>query len=93
MLEPAGWGKPVFFGPYTDHCAEVADLLIQAGGGIRVRDGQELAAALIRCLGDRQALERMGEAARGVVADNRGATERTLAYIDKVVDSIGGAGR
>ncbi|HYM37860.1 MAG TPA: 3-deoxy-D-manno-octulosonic acid transferase, partial [Nitrospiraceae bacterium] len=26
LLEPALWGKPVFFGPHTDHCMEVAGL-------------------------------------------------------------------
>lgn len=88
LLEPAGWGKPVFFGPYTDHCAEVANLLLAAGGGARVRDGEDLGDELARCLRDKPALHRMGEAARAVVAENRGATERTLAYIDKVVGSL-----
>jgi 3-deoxy-D-manno-octulosonic-acid transferase len=43
LLEPAIWGKPVFFGPYTDHCAEIADLLLRAEGGRQATDGAELA--------------------------------------------------
>lgn len=85
LLEPARWGKPVFFGPHTDHCAEVAELLIRAGGGVPVRDGQELAAEMARWLRDRSGLLRMGDAARQVVLDNQGAVERSLQAIEKVL--------
>ena len=85
LLEPALRGKGVFFGPHTDHCAEVADLLIQGGGGRRVTSGMELAMAVKDCLMDRSALERMGRAARAVVVDNRGALEQSLAMIGKVL--------
>lgn len=86
LLEPAQWGKPVFFGPYTDHCAEVADLLIRGNGGKRVRNGDELAAEVAKGLRDRSALREMGEAAKKVVLDNRGAVERSLELIAKVLD-------
>ncbi|MDH5725766.1 MAG: 3-deoxy-D-manno-octulosonic acid transferase, partial [Nitrospira sp.] len=46
LLEPAVWGTPVIFGPYTDHCAEVATLLQEAGGGYRVTGGDELVTVL-----------------------------------------------
>ncbi|MBI4402078.1 MAG: 3-deoxy-D-manno-octulosonic acid transferase [Nitrospirae bacterium] len=85
LLEPSVWGKPVFFGPYTDHCAEVADLLKRAGGGMQVRDGEELAAEMARRLRDRPALRRMGEAARTVVTENQGAVERGLGLIGNVL--------
>ena len=48
LLEPAFWAKPVLFGPYTDHCVEIANLLVQAGGGCRVTTAEGLAAALAR---------------------------------------------
>ncbi|MGH9783219.1 MAG: tetraacyldisaccharide 4'-kinase, partial [Terriglobia bacterium] len=85
LLEPARWGKPVFFGPHTDHCAEVAELLLRAGGGMQVCDGQELAAEMARWLRDRSGLRRMGDAARQVVLDNQGAVERSLQVIEKVL--------
>lgn len=85
LLEPARWGKPVFFGPHTDHCAEVAELLLRAGGGIQVHDGQELTAEMARWLRDRSGLQRKGEAARQVVLDNQGALEQSLQLIDKVL--------
>lgn len=87
LLEPALWGKPVFFGPHTDHCAEVAELLIRAGGAVRVGDGVELAAEMARLLRDRAGLHRVGAAARGVVIENQGAVERTLEMIGRVLGS------
>ncbi len=78
LLEPAQWGKPVFFGPYTDHCAEIADLLERLGGGARVRNGQELVTRLAPVLRDRGLLLNMGQRAHDVVKDNRGALKRDL---------------
>ena len=87
LLEPAMWGTPVFFGPYTDHCAETADLLIRAGGGVRVQDGAQLAAEMAAGLRDRPALQRMGQSARAVVYENQGALGRSLELIGKVLDT------
>ncbi|MBI4003294.1 MAG: 3-deoxy-D-manno-octulosonic acid transferase [Nitrospira defluvii] len=81
LLEPAVWGKPVFFGPHTDHCAEVAALLSNAQGGRMVQDEQDLAKALREVLRDPDVLQRMGQAAQQVVADNQGALQRTADII------------
>lgn len=81
LLEPAVWGKPVFFGPYTDHCAEVADLLIAAEGGLRVESGNDLARHMMAVLKDEPRLARMGQAARQVVQENHGALQRSLDQI------------
>ena len=81
LLEPAVWGKPVFFGPHTDHCAEVAALLSDAQGGRVVQDAQQFAQAVGELLRDTEALRRMGQAAQQVVADNQGALQRTADII------------
>ncbi len=81
LLEPAVWGKPVLFGPHTDHCAEVAALLVNAHGGRVVQDEQDLAQALRALLRDPAALQRMGQAAQQVVADNQGALQRSADII------------
>lgn len=81
LLEPAVWGKPVLFGPHTDHCAEVAALLLHAGGG-RVVDGAHgLAQSLRELLANSDDLTRMGNAAQHVVADNQGALQRSAEII------------
>jgi len=78
LLEPASWGKPVFYGPHTDHCAEIAEQLGAGGGGVSVRSGEDLARQAAGLLRDRARLHGTGEAARNVILRNRGALERTL---------------
>lgn len=82
LLEPAVWGKPVFFGPYTDHCAEVAGLLLQAGGGRQVRDVTQLVTQMTELLRDRARLQSVGESARTMVRDNQGALQRSLEVVE-----------
>ncbi len=86
LLEPARWGKPVFFGPHTDHCADVAALLVRAQGGVQVGDGRELAVEMAKRLRDRPSLQRMGERAGRVTEENQGALQRTLEVIEKVLE-------
>ena len=81
LLEPAVWGKPVLFGPHTDHCAEVAALLLNARGGRVVEDTQGLAQGLRELLGNAAALKHMGQAAQQVVLDNQGALKRSAEII------------
>ncbi len=88
LLEPALWGKPVFFGPHTDHCMEVAGLLAGVGGGMQVPGERELTAGMAAQLRDRASLRRMGEAARSVVLDNRGAMQRSLDLIAGLLDRV-----
>ena len=85
LLEPAQWAKPVLFGPYTDHCAEIADLLIQAGGGRRVLHADDLRQQVVALFSDDEERERMGRSARQVVEQNQGALQQTLEAIDRLL--------
>ncbi|MBI3808557.1 MAG: 3-deoxy-D-manno-octulosonic acid transferase [Nitrospirae bacterium] len=85
LLEPAQWAKAVLFGPYTDHCAEIADLLIQAGGGRRVLQAEELTQQIMALFSDSEERERMGRSARQVVEQNQGALQRTMEAIDRLL--------
>lgn len=85
LLEPAQWAKPVLFGPYTDHCAEIADLLIQAGGGRRVLPGEDLTQQVLGLFADRVEQERMGQSARQVVEQNQGALQRTVEAVEQLL--------
>ncbi len=89
LLEPAAWGKPVLFGPYTDHCAEVATMLEEAGGGKRVWDAEELVRVCSEWLADAQVREQAGQAARRVVLENQGALKRSLDLIESCLASLG----
>jgi len=82
LLEPAVWGKPVLFGPYTDHCAEIATLLLESGGAVRVSGADDLARRVCAWLEDSTARRRVGDAARRTVSDNQGALQRSLDLIE-----------
>jgi 3-deoxy-D-manno-octulosonic-acid transferase len=85
LLEPALWAKPVLFGPYTDHCAEIAALLIQAGGGRRVLHADDLTRQVLALFSDNEEQEQMGRSARQVVEQNQGALQQTLEAIDRLL--------
>lgn len=88
LLEPAQWAKPVLFGPYTDHCAEIADFLIQAGGGCRVLQAEDLTRQVLVLFSDDEGRERMGRSARQVVEQNRGALQQTMEAIEKLLTPL-----
>jgi 3-deoxy-D-manno-octulosonic-acid transferase len=85
LLEPAVWGKPILFGPYTDHCLEIAQLLLQSGGGRQVTTTGELSGEILRLFGDARERERMGQEAGLVVAKNRGALHESADAISAVL--------
>jgi 3-deoxy-D-manno-octulosonic-acid transferase len=89
LLEPAFWAKPVLFGPYTDHCVEIANLLVQANGGRRVTTVEELSAQLTRLFDNDEECTRMGQAAQSMVHQNQGALRATIEAIDRQLASAG----
>ena len=87
LLEPAIWAKPVLFGPFTDHCAEIASLLIESGGGRRVTDAADLAQQVLYLLIHEHARLSMGQSARKAVEQNQGALSATVEAIDPLLGS------
>lgn len=87
LLEPAIWAKPVFFGPFTDHCQEIADLLLEAGGGMQVQGRYELTNLFIQAIQNPEWTDQIGKKARQVVLDNQGSVERNLNLIRTILDS------
>ncbi len=83
MLEPALLRKPVLFGPHTTNFRESAELLLEAGGALVVRDGAELEAHMATLLVDAERCRLMGEAAFKAVAGRRGAIKHTLELVER----------
>ena len=82
LLEPAVWGTPVMFGPYTDHCAEIATLLSEAGGGCRVMGVEDLVVSIEEWLRQPDKRNQDGQVAKQVVLDNQGALMRSVEQIE-----------
>ena len=81
VLEPAGFGCPVVFGQYTYNFAEMSELLAEAGGGLRVKDGNELYKTMKMLLTESEKRAEIGEFARNFVEENRGVLERVVSHI------------
>ena len=68
--------------PATIRNAEEAGLLVKRGAGFVLRKPPEALEVARSLLGAPDRLAELGETARQVVLDQRGATERSLAVID-----------
>jgi len=84
MIEPAGFGVPVVFGPHVWNFGDAARMLVDAGGAIKVKSADELEGALAGLLIDPHTRHQMGAIAQRLVREQQGATERTLEVIDGV---------
>jgi 3-deoxy-D-manno-octulosonic-acid transferase len=85
LLEPAALGVPVLTGPELANFLDVAEVMREAEALIEVADGEALSDALGRLFADTPERRRLAAAGRSVVADNRGALERTLATLAKLL--------
>jgi 3-deoxy-D-manno-octulosonic-acid transferase len=87
ILEPAGFGKPPVFGNSMENFAEVARAVIARDAGLKVYSAEELGAAWIALTRSPEKSRIMGEAARALVEENRGATDRAVAHIKTILQS------
>ncbi len=87
MMEPAAFGASVLFGPHTANFREVVEQLRGCGGALVVADGEDLARALLADLDDPDTAAARGAAARTYVLAQHGASGRTFAEIDRLVES------
>ncbi len=78
LLEPCAVGVPVIFGPHIFHFAEISTMVLERGAGRQVHDEAGLAETVALYLELPALREASGEAGRALVAENRGAVERTL---------------
>lgn len=85
LLEPAAMGVPVLSGPELANFADVAETLRQGGALIEVADSEALADTLITLFIDEAERHRLADAGLAVVAANRGALERTLSGLSRLL--------
>jgi len=78
LMEPAVLGTAVLFGPHNYSFRETVGHLLEAGAGMLVYDQDELRARLAELLGDPASRKAMGQRARQVVMNNRGAAAKNF---------------
>jgi 3-deoxy-D-manno-octulosonic-acid transferase len=85
LLEPAALARPVIVGPQTFNFAEVTEDLIRAGAAVRIADAEALGPTVMRLLARDVERQSMGDAGHAVMERERGAVERTMAIVEKVL--------
>jgi 3-deoxy-D-manno-octulosonic-acid transferase len=81
MIEPAGFGAAVLFGPNTWNFKDVVELLLCHEAALVVRNADELTSVLESLLANPSRAAEFGERARQLVTAQRGATPRTVELI------------
>jgi 3-deoxy-D-manno-octulosonic-acid transferase len=87
ILEPAAFGKVPVYGPSMENFREMAAKFLQAGAAIQVNSAEDLGAAWAVLLRDTESAASMGGRARELVERNRGATQRVVQEIERVIES------
>jgi 3-deoxy-D-manno-octulosonic-acid transferase len=81
MLEPAGKGRAVIYGPHVYNFVDEAALLESRGAAIRVADGSALGATIRRLLDDPEERHELGRRALDALSDAKGAAEVNVGLI------------
>ena len=85
ILEPASWGKVVFYGPSMEDFVDEKDSLEAAGAGLQVAGEMELFEGIQTLMKDPRSRKTRGDAGKAVVDSNRGASGR---YAGMVADAL-----
>lgn len=82
ILEPAAFGKPVFYGPRFEKNREAHDL-VNAKGGKVAYDYDDFEDIINLFYGDDEGLKIYSQNARLFIQKNRGATEKIMNYLQE----------
>ncbi len=86
MMEPAGLGKAVIFGPHTFNFKEETELLLKNSAAKMVETEDELYEAIGFFIKKPDEVKEIGLKAQKVVNENRGSTERSMGIIRDVIN-------
>jgi 3-deoxy-D-manno-octulosonic-acid transferase len=86
ILEPAAFGKSPVFGPSMENFSEIASRFLSAGAAVQVESPEDVGVAWIEFFRNPERMNKMGDTARNLVEESRGAADRALAEIAKLLD-------
>ena len=86
ILEPAAFGKVAVFGESMENFAEIAERFVGAEAALQVGSPEDAGVSWIELLRNPERNKRMGETARRLVLESRGATERSVTAVKSELD-------
>ena len=81
ILEPAAFGKVPVFGESMENFAEIAERFVTAEAALQVASPEDAGVSWIELLRNAERNKKMGDTARRLVEESRGATGRAVAAI------------
>jgi len=87
-IEPASLGKPVVFGSYMYNFTESAKLLLESKGAIQIPDEGKLADSLLKLVINSEYAKQMGDTAKKIVSEKKGASKRNLEIISEFLNDL-----
>ena len=85
MIEPAGYGAAISFGPNTWNFRDVVAMFLRRDAAVVVRDSHELEFFVRRCLSDPAFATNLGQRAQALVLEQQGAADRTIRLLEELV--------
>lgn len=81
VLEAAVFSLPILVGPNTHNFDEITQLLDECGGSFTVHNSQDIITRMDQLIDDKSVRIKMGQAAKKLVKQNRGAVHLTMDLI------------
>jgi 3-deoxy-D-manno-octulosonic-acid transferase len=85
MMEAAALGKCTIFGPYTFNFRQTVESLLASNGAIVVNNGDELLAAMQKCLLEPDYARQIARNGQDDIKRNQGATAKSIEQIEKLL--------
>jgi 3-deoxy-D-manno-octulosonic-acid transferase len=85
MIEPAAYGAAVSFGPNTWNFRDIVAAMLDRDAAVVVRDGEQFAQFVRRCLEQPEFTAALGQRAQSFVRSQIGATSRTLTLLSRTM--------
>ncbi|MBW2006225.1 MAG: 3-deoxy-D-manno-octulosonic acid transferase [Deltaproteobacteria bacterium] len=86
LLEPAFFGIPVLFGPYTYNFTTMSELMIKYKGGKMVADESELLNVMLELLAKKSKRNEIGKRAKEFVEQNQGALDKVMGILEPYIE-------
>jgi 3-deoxy-D-manno-octulosonic-acid transferase len=86
FLEPAFYGKPIFFGPHMDNFQDLADRFVRQKAARIVENDEDLKRMFL--FANEPEMFEMGENAARLLSSFQGVTDRTLQRIESYLDGL-----
>jgi 3-deoxy-D-manno-octulosonic-acid transferase len=86
LLEPAFFGIPVLFGPYTYNFTTMSELMIKYRAGKMVADESELLSVMGELLAQKSKRNEIGRRAKKFVEQNQGALDKVMGILEPYIE-------